>query len=874
MPAARYFLIFAIFFFLLAARAQGHSDTGQAIVDDPSYENTPELSTSNPGWYREYGSDTHLMLSKNSHLVFEDHKMVRHLGMVSVAAAFAALLGRVPDLMGYDTNSLAAKVMTTIPMLVWPAMTGKRTFEAISDNRFHTRRYPVRIVDHQSLANQLSIFFEYSIASQKIEIRSALQAFKQYSDRHELKTHKTTLQYPLVTLNQLINFLQIDRVELYWEGKFSPVELRFWLPDTTKVSIEIPQWGEILSARLKSQGLPALLSFFQPTGLNQINEVLTCFYQGSIGTGICPTGHLTPEFEDRSHIRLRYKPTGLYNLPLLKGKQVDHRFLVPLLPCKNNLCSMVLAWFSDIEKGSQSPLLTSSNEPLYLYARPTTLTQLSKSTPNLSKPVVRRVSPWLTDILTLLPYAAVYYGTDRLLLKGMGTIGIGPTQFTAGTGLFGAGWFGSGDGQKQGYGQGGITPPGRNVLGGLKDWLTGAVPLSPAEQAILKVLPGKFSKDVRFALVPTQTASLKNTGNSCFQDSVFSYMASSLTDDELNGILEGRYFAVNRSEAFRNTSNLVRRSFVELMRGLRNRLSPDELAELRNRFFINARDYAHAYSPGLQPLFGGQSALIQQDAHEFYMALQNILGIEVNAASHLQQQRHYVHLINGQEYPRITNEAAWQNITTIHFPREENVYKSHNIQDYSGLMSHRQTPEFLEGDEAVFVSAQELEDAGHRIPEGLGIGGTVPSYSSLRISHPNPSEITHLNFQAVLFEQIQVNPTTAALRKINAVSRHLLAGPGKDTLRVEVFSPDGSSQFINMRLNSVVMHSGSSMQGGHYTTATIKEGRVMLHDDIRNQVHEIVPTAGVSTSPVDTLLSYMHHTHKDPYLLNYVRADL
>ena len=865
LPACRNLVPAVLLMCLAGGKLQ--ADKASSAIDDSAYDQAPELNLSRSGWYHESGSDTHIMLGKRFGLTFENRRISRHLSFTGALALATALAGRAPDMMGYDTRSITARVLTSLPVLLWPVIIGKRTLGNLRGTNYRIKQHPIHIADDDSLERRLSMQFEHSVLSQSIDIRSTLPSLA------GLPQEGLSMSFPLARLAYTLFSLSSDRINIYWEGRSSPVEIKVWLPGSTQITITIPAWGELLTARMKSQPLPALLSFLQPAGLDMINGALICLANRSANIHSCPAGHLTLESMSSNQSLLRFKPDKVGGLALLKGKQAGNRYLLPLPPCdKPNQCSMAASWFVDGETPSS---LSDSHRSLYLYTRPTGPSQISPNTPILPRPIMRRIPAWLTDILTLLPYAGIYYGADRLLLKGMDTVGVGPAQFTTGGSALGLGWFGTGDEHKNTYNQSLFVPQGKNIMEGIKEhFALGDKPISPAEKAVIDTLPGQIPQETQYSITTTKESTLQNSGNSCYRDATFVYLAHTLTDADLQGILEGSFISKGRS-AFQLESTQVRESFVAFMDGLRAHASEAELRTLRSSFLKSAIQYSRLYAnTGLQYFIHRKNQhLEQQDAFDFLNFIYQIISTDNNPATVYHPQNYDVFDVDGQVFSWARTEHHWEPALGLIFPDSAD-YQDLSISDINSLLEYNQAPEQMSEDNLTFVPRSVLQKNGIKIPpeQLVSVSGyrqkgvKLPALRSIRIQHPAPSKLSGLTIHARMYH---MNEKTGAKIKIRGVTRNLLAGPKKRDLTFDVYDRRNRPHKVNMELDSIIMHSGRDFQKGHYITATInEEGRIFLHDDMKSHVQEIKPKVA-DTPPIDTLLNHAQNNNWDPYILHY-----
>ena len=125
MPPTRLHLKSA-FVLLCLVGTNIQAKTPLSAIDDTAYNKAPGLNSVRTGWYHESGSDSHLMFGKKYGITFEDHKMSRQLTSAGTIALLAAIAGRIPDFIGYDTRTWTGKIITSLPVMLWPTLVGKK----------------------------------------------------------------------------------------------------------------------------------------------------------------------------------------------------------------------------------------------------------------------------------------------------------------------------------------------------------------------------------------------------------------------------------------------------------------------------------------------------------------------------------------------------------------------------------------------------------------------------------------------------------------------------------------------------------------------------------------------------------------------------
>ncbi len=865
MRAARFLLLPALLS-MLAGTAFSHSEQP---VDERPVDTFPQLEEEEgSGWYREGGSDTHLMLGKESGIIFENHRMMSHLSLISAAAVGAAIAGRLPVLLGYNSGTYAEGIVTSIPALLLPGLVSWKTWQHFRQGDDRGRHYSIHIADNIPLEKRLSIQFEHSITSQSIEVRISPTSLTGVP----ADGFNTTL--PLARLAQNILELESDRMEILWPEKNSPLEIKIWQTGSRQISIEVKDWGRTLGKRIQSQKVPALLSFLQPAGLRQLNSLLQCLTEYRFGSEACTAGDLSQKVESDYQQQFQFQPSQSHDLPQLRGRTLGNRYILPLPPCPSeDQCSMAMIW--PIEGGKTHPSsLPDSHSALYIYSRPTELTYLPQSMPKLPGQIMTRIPPWLVDILTLFPYTALNLGMDRLMVAGLSSLGIDVAAAgSGGAGLFGSGWF---RGKNTGYGAK-VAPVGEIDEQELDDssWMP-RKKLSKMEQRIIKAIPADIPDDVLFELIDSKNYLLPSAGNSCFMDATITYLAQTLTNDELDAIAANeynyQYHEQNESERLyfeslpeetKKAAASTRTKFVKLARALRRRSPERTLIKLRNDFFHAFQEYL-----GSTPASGASRNILgsdrnienlqQQAPDEFMRPLHYILGIRTHPSSSLGTQNVIRYRIGKRTYTRTTpieNDSI--DVVAIAIPEHPDAYSEHGIQDMTSLMESFQTPEQfsdlrLDADDARKIG---VADSSIRKHGASNLKGT----RTLELTHPDLDQLQHLTVQAKIYNNHLV--------KKHKVTRNLLARGG-DSIDIPVHHGDETTT-ISMRLDGMIMHRGNRMNDGHYITAIRKGEQWYIHDDLKDKVMRLEPIG--NTSPFDTLINYAEIRDLDPYLLHYRR---
>ncbi|WP_196221289.1 ubiquitin carboxyl-terminal hydrolase, partial [Sansalvadorimonas verongulae] len=805
-------------------------------------------------------------------LYFESRKVKSQIMLASVAAVSSALISQIPVMAGASPGSLTSRLLQMLPALGLPAYYLWYRRAEQFDKPDYT--YQIQVADHHTLAEVVSMNLTTSAQQQKLIFKVPP---KQLFPLPLIRNAKAS---PLYRLAGNMSTLNADEVSLLWHGGRSAIEMRINQLDGHSVSVSIPLWGRTLykhrAAKARQPDLPEMLAFLQPLGLERIASLLQCFIEQRISPDTCSCGKLKKE-HTVSHISyFRFLPnTPFQPLSPLKGKRLGHRFILPLPPCQEDgECAMTLTWSMNMATGENGDL-PNERSPLFVYSMPKKINTIHRGPSSPVDLKMTRIPPWQTDLLTAVHFTGLYFISNMALRHILASAGIGNTVLaTGGNGTF-LTWLG----QVQYELFGGLfydpsqgdfpRQPSykKRSSSGTKDVFRSAVPpeiVRARSEMIDAIGSGTLPSNLHREML-TQESTLTHTGNNCFLNAALDYLSETLTEEEIDTLEEGSFTACHadgrelteteKAPEESEPRRAFRESFVALMRIMRNQLHApihqSFIEYYKDHFFQMAQAYGNmAEGSLLSTLVGspgrGMWQLQQHDAQELIAQIFEVLGMNNNPASSLVHGVEMNFLLEGKPYikyrtgKRIIDGNQDESISTL--PVAMATLKSlrkRGIKSFDDLLNYDfLKTEKCKGENGYVITQEDQKEMD--IPQDVfgGLKGPQNYRRKIMLTHPAAQNFTHLSIHAQIYHYITKGEgsRTQVMSKMTDITRHLLARGDTITIPVYPLDMQGEPLQVTMVLDNVIMHTGRSMNHGHYLTATLRKGVWYIKDDMKKYV--------------------------------------
>ena len=890
-----------LFLWLLFATATLHAyDAGKAkIVTGPTPAPPELLKQESPAesFFISRTHDTWLDTGAEKGFCFENRHIKPQLALASLTALTSALISYIPTVAGASPDSMTAYLFNLLPVLGLPVYYLFSNIISAKQNAENAERsYEIKIADHHKLAEIFSIRLAVSAHQQKLIFKIPP---RQLFSLPQAKSGNTSYLYHLALQ---LNRLNTDELALIWHGGHGAIEIRMGLPEGNSASISIPLWGKELQQ--EHTGLPDILRFIQPLGLERISALLQCLIDNQVTPHSCPGGNLLVEASSSTAFHFRFQPNKPFQpLPVFKGKRLGQRFTLPLPPCQSRTeCAMAMTWSmktSSVQPEPDTQLLDTmhfrnlpiGDQPIYLYSMARQVSNIHKRPPYPVPEKHIKVAPWQTDALALVPYSVVYVVSGFVMNTLLSATNVSTTSMAAGSGylalLSRLQYKAFGDQFYNPY-SGSPPPsssPSTSTAGAPPDSRHAPLPQKPVsssldprflevETRMLNAIGNARISPQLYRESETSESTLTHQGFNCYINAALSYLSHTLSAKELRDLRQGEFSNQLENESAELAE--LREKFVSLMfklkRHERTPQSQEILDQHQNEFILAAQTYGYAQDNKIfQSLFGyphyPMGRLPQHDAHEVITALFDTLGMTSNPAMSLTRKTKIEVRLQNTNYTR-PSEGEPFHMLDIPIP-SPNTLKRNKLRSYNDLV-HNELMKVETADKKLILEESDIEKMG--IPQHVfdAVPKRQPYKRTSLVTHKNVSQLSHLTTYTCVFHTL---PGTSISDKLRQVTRRILAGG--DTITVPVYSAYAHKlsqrpHNVTMSLDAVLMHDGASMERGHYLTAIKKRSVWYIKDDLRAQVIKLTPSAmKPSASPLELLNSFMEHHNYTPYMFHY-----